>query len=77
MAFRTFTDRDGIEWQIRPRTKSDWDFEPIGNNPGRARTAPSPGYEKDPYELSKEELQRLLDQAPAPKARANKSPFLD
>lgn len=77
MAFRKFVDREGQEWEVRPRTKSEWDFEPSGSNPGRTRSAPSPGYEKDPYELSKEELQRLLDQAPAPKARQSKSPFGD
>ncbi|MFN0180894.1 MAG: hypothetical protein ACKVZ0_18985 [Gemmatimonadales bacterium] len=77
MAFRKFVDRDGLEWEVRPRTKSDWDFEPTGNNPGRARTAPSPGYEKDPFELSREELQKLLDSAPPPRVRPTKSPFGD
>ena len=36
-----------------------------------------PGYETDPYELSGEELQHLLDSAPAPRARERKSPFRD
>ena len=77
MAFRKFVDRDGNEWEVRPRTKADWEFAPSGNNPGRPRDAPSPGYEKDPFELSREELQKLLDQAPAPRSRNLKSPFGD
>jgi len=36
---------------------------------------PSPGYEKDPYELSQEELQRLLDGAQAAPVRKVKNPF--
>lgn len=77
MAFRKFVDRDGHEWEVRPRTRSDWDLEPVSSNPNRARSARSPGYEKDPFELSREELQRLLDESPAPKARDIKSPFKD
>ncbi len=77
MAFRKFVDREGHEWEVRPRTRSDWDLEPVGSNPNRARSARSPGYEKDPFELSREELQRLLDESPAPKARDLKSPFKD
>jgi hypothetical protein len=74
---RKFTDRDGYEWEVRPRTKSDWDLQPVGGNPNRARSVPSPGYEKDPYELSREELQGLLDRSAAPAPRSTKSPFKD
>ena len=77
MAFRKFVDRDGHEWEVRPRSRSQWDLEPAGMNPGKARSVASPGYEKDPYELSKEELQGLLDSAPQPKSRNIKSPFGD
>ena len=77
MAFRKFVDRDGHEWEVRPRTRSDWDLAPFGGNPHPQRNAPSPGYEKDPFELSREELQTLLDSAPIPKPRAKKSPFGD
>ena len=75
MAFRRFTDRDGQEWEVRPRSRAEWDLEPVGENPGRARLARSPGYEKDPFELSREELQRLLDQSAPPPTRSLKSPF--
>ena len=77
MAFRKFVDREGHEWEVRPRTQSDWDLAPSGSNPHLARNAPSPGYEKDPFELSTEELQKLLDRAPIPKPRPKKSPFGD
>lgn len=77
MAFRKFVDRDGHTWEVRPRTKSDWDIDPVGTNPHRARMVRSPGYEKDPFELSIEELQRLLDSAKPPAPRATKSPFTD
>ena len=77
MAFRKFVDRDGYEWEVRPRTKSDWDLEPVGRNPNRGRAVASPGYEKDPFELSKEELQGLLDSSSPPKARDVKNPFKD
>ena len=59
------------------RGRSEWLFEPVEGNPGPARSAQAPGYERDPFEMSIEELQRLLDSAPPPKARPNKSPFLD
>jgi hypothetical protein len=37
----------------------------------------APGYERDPFELSVEELQRLLDGAPRPGSGPRKSPFKD
>ncbi len=77
MANRTFDDRSGNRWEIRTRSRSEWEFEPIEGNPGPARLVTPPGYETDPYELSVEELQRLLDAA-APRAPSKrKSPFLD
>ena len=49
----------------------------MAGNPGRARDVASPGYEKDPFEMSIEELQRLLDGSKPPKPRDVKSPFKD
>jgi len=77
VAFRKFTDRDGREWEVRIRSRTEWELEPVGNNPERARTAPAPGYEKDPFELSREELQHLLDSSTATPSRSMKSPFKD
>lgn len=77
MGDRRFVDRAGQRWEVRVRSKSEWLFEPVEGNPGPARGAQPPGYERDPFELSIEELQRLLDSAPPPGPRKTKSPFLD
>lgn len=77
MAHRKFTDREGRKWEVRPRTRSEWDLEPIGENQERGRSVPSPGYEKDPFELSEEELQGLLDGSAPPPRRPKPSPFRD
>ena len=77
MGDRRFVDRDGHRWDVRVRGRSEWLFEPVEGNPGPARSAQPPGYERDPFEMSIEELQRLLDSAPPPRPRTNKSPFLD
>ncbi len=77
MANRTFSDRSGNRWEIRARSRSEWEFEPIEGNPGPGRLVTPPGYESDPYEMSVEELQRLLDAAAARKPSTRKSPFLD
>lgn len=77
MADRRFTDRDGRRWELRVRGRSEWLFEPVDDNPGPARTGAPPSYEADPFELSVEELQRVLDAAPAPRQRPKASPFLD
>ncbi len=79
MAYRTFTDRKGRTWEVRDRSKTDWEFIPIGSNNERTKTVPAPGYEKDPFELSLEELERVFDQADSSGARTRptKSPFKD
>lgn len=77
MAYRTFRDREGHTWEIRPQSRSTWRIEPVSGNPGRARDVDSPGYEKDPFEMSIEELQRLLDSSKPPTPRNVKSPFND
>ena len=77
MGDRRFVDREGQGWQVRVRSRQEWLFEPVDANPGPARTATPPNYEKDPFEMSVEELQRILDSAPPPRARPKSSPFLD
>lgn len=51
----------------------------MGSNPERPKTVRAPGYEKDPFELSIEELQRLLDEPDVSGARTRptRSPFKD
>jgi hypothetical protein len=77
MAYRKFVDRDGHEWEVRIRSKAEWDLEPVGSNPNRGRSARAPGYETDPFEMSREELQKLLDASSPPPTRSVKSPFKD
>lgn len=77
MGFRRFVDRDGHAWDVRPRSRSEWDFEPVAENPGPLKSAAAPSYEQDPYELSQEELQRLLDGARALQPSKKQSPFRD
>ena len=77
MARRVFVDRSDARWEIAVRSRSEWEFTPIEGNPGPARTATPPGYETDPYELSVEELQRLLDAAVQHRKPTGKSPFVD
>jgi len=77
MADRRFTARDGLRWDVVVRSRREWMLEPVPDNPGPARTVEPPGYEADPFELSVEELQALLDRAAPPRQTARKSPFLD
>lgn len=77
MAFRTFVDRSGLQWEIRPQSRDEWELSPTGDNPGPARTVPPPGYETDPYEMSKEELEELLGRSTARQLRKIKNPFGD
>ena len=77
MAHRIFSDRTGDRWEVVPAGKSEWTFEPIEGNPGPARTGTPPGYETDPFELSVEELERLLHAAQPRRKGSRPSPFLD
>jgi hypothetical protein len=77
VAHRAFTDREGHNWEVRVRSTSEWEFSPLHDNPRQAVSIRAPGYERDPYELSVEELQRLLDAVPAASRRERKSPFKD
>lgn len=77
MSFRRFTDSDKRDWEIRPVSSRVWELSPSGENTGRPRTVPAPGYEKDPWEMSQEELQRLLDSSSEPPVRPRNNPFGD
>jgi hypothetical protein len=76
MGYRRFTDREGNTWEIHD-SHSDWEFRPTAGNARPAVRVPAPGYEQDPFELSSEELQRVLDRAPAPRSAPRRSPFKD
>ena len=79
MGYRRFVDRDGRPWDVHDETDSEWAFIPQPGNPMDRTIVPAPGYNNDPFELSNEELQKLLDAAGgnAGGSRPKKSPFFD
>ncbi len=77
MSYRKFVDRSGNAWSVRDRSRWEWHFEPEGGNPGPTRVARAPGHQDDPFELSNEELQRLLDSAPGSTRSRAPNPFKD
>ncbi len=79
MGYRRFVDRAGRAWEVRDETKSEWAFVPQSGNLMDRTIVPAPGYDNDPFELSNEELQKLLDAANgnAGGSHHTKSPFLD
>jgi hypothetical protein len=79
MGYRRFSDREGETWEVKDRSRSEWEFVPVSRTSGKPLQVPAPGYEGDPFELSVEELQRMLETAQAAQARRGqkKSPFGD
>ena len=84
MAYRKFVDRDEQPWEVRDQYRAEWYFVPLPGNPSERTPIQPPGYEKDPFEMSDAELQKLLDgvgggrrgDAAATRPK-KKSPFLD
>lgn len=77
MGYRKFTDRDGNTWQIKEDSRDRWTFEPLQGNPLREFEVRPPGYESDPFEMSIEEVQRLVDANQPARRKTKPSPFLD
>jgi len=77
MGFRRFEDSQGRPWEIRARSRSEWHFEPLPGNPESRRSVRPPSYEEDPFELTDQELQRLLGGSHPGAARPRPSPFKD
>jgi hypothetical protein len=78
VGYRRFSDLEGHEWEVRDISRSSWEFHPVQGNPGTIQHIAPPGYESDPFELSLEELQRLLGDSGGPgRSRPSKSPFKD
>ena len=79
MGYRSFVDRDGRPWDVRDETDSVWTFVPQPGNSADRTSVPAPGYDKDPFELSNEELHRMLDAGDGNSGRSHraKSPFLE
>jgi hypothetical protein len=77
MAERRFADTGGRRWAVRVRGRDEWEFEPVEGNTEPPRLGRPAGYEQDPFELSIEELLRLLDAARPRGASRARNPFLD
>ncbi len=80
MGYRRFTDREGLTWEVRDRSTSEWELRPVSEESLPAVRIAAPGYERDPFEVSVEELQGLLDAARpsgSPRTPRRKSPFGD
>lgn len=77
MGYRRFTDREGVTWEVRDRSTSEWELQPVSDESLGAVRVAAPGYERDPFEVSIEELQQLLDTVrPSGRTpRHRKSPF--
>lgn len=78
MGYRKYRDRDGDGWEIRDLSDRAWVFKPLrGNDRQEVRVTPPPRID-DPFELSSEELQKLLDGSrTSGPSRRPRSPFLD
>ena len=77
MGYRRFTDRDGETWEVRDVSRGEWELVAVSRTSGRAVRVRAPGYESDPFELSVEELQRMLDAEHRRSGPTKRSPFLD
>lgn len=77
MGYRRFDDTEGHEWEVRDISRSSWELVPVQGNPGKTLRVDTPSYEADPFELSVEELQRLLGTKPSAGGKPSKNPFKD
>jgi hypothetical protein len=78
MSVRNFKDKSGRRWQVKIRSRHEWLLEPLPGNPETAKTVEPPLYAEDPFELSEQELQRILAGAGGSQESSNRpSPFKD
>jgi hypothetical protein len=78
MGYRRFTDREGVAWEVRDVSNAEWELVPVSTARGRAVRVRAPSHENDPFEVSTEELQRLLDaEGPGGGRSVRKNPFGD
>ncbi|HKK08326.1 MAG TPA: hypothetical protein VKA44_05520 [Gemmatimonadota bacterium] len=78
MGYRKFSDRDEDGWEVRDESDRRWVFRPLrGNEKAETRVTPPSGVD-DPFELTTEELQKLLDGGRPARGRGRPpSPFRD
>lgn len=77
MSFRSFKDASGGRWQVKVRSRREWLLDPMPGNPQTPRTVEPPLYAEDPFELSEQELQRILAGAESASPPSRPSPFED
>jgi hypothetical protein len=77
MSLRNFKDASGGRWQVKIRSRHEWLLDPLPGNPETPRTVEPPLYAEDPFELSEQELRRILDGARKSPASNRPSPFKD
>ena len=82
MGYRRFTDPDGMAWEVRDVSRTEWELVPAEPGPAAVRV-PAPAHQADPFDVSTQDLQRLLarhrppDDPDAPVHRRKPSPFKD
>jgi len=77
VGYRRFADGKGGRWEIRIESSGEWRFEPVSGTRRPARRGRPPLYARDPFELSEQELQRILEDARPIERRTGPSPFGD
>lgn len=75
MSYRKFQDRSGNRWEVRPRSRGEWEMQPAPGNPEAGRTVNPPLYANDPFELSEQELQGILESGRATESGSRKAPW--
>lgn len=75
MGYRRFADGRGGRWEIRIESNGEWRFEPVSGTSRPASRGRPPLYAKDPFELSEQELQRILEGARPVGRAGGASPF--
>lgn len=71
---RKFVDRSGRTWDVQEtHGRRELVFRPTDGTDADQRVAPAPTHTRDPFELSDEEIQRLLDRS-SPRYRKPKGP---
>ncbi len=77
MGYRRFSAENGGRWEIRIEASGEWRFEPVSGAGDATRRGRPPLYARDPFELSEQELRRILADARPVTRPGAPSPFRD
>lgn len=61
MGYRKFHGPRGEGWEVRDDSRREWRLVPIGSNQEGEKRVTAPTHTDDPFELSEEELQKMLE----------------